>query len=124
MSRGDFRIVTHPEKAPAVDFVTRIGTGPFIDTGVDVIMRSQPGQPVVTERVYLAEATIRQMAQMLGLSGSITADPARDEALIAHGKLEAMKENLDGDAARLFGGLAGLLHDSRRLDGAHSSSSK
>lgn len=116
MPRGDFRVVTNPEKAPAVDFITRSGEGPFVDTGVDVLLRSQPGMPVQTERVYLAKATIAQLAQLLDISGSASQhDPIRDRHLIAQGKLEAVKENLDGDVARVFGALAGLFHDAERL---------
>lgn len=105
--RGDFKVTTNPEKAPAVDFLTRSGEGPFIDTGVDVLLRSQPGMPVQTERVYIAKNTVLQLAQMLGITGgSAPHDPARDGALIAQGKIEAMKENLGGnlgDVVRTLG---------------------
>lgn len=100
--RGDFKVVTHPEKAPAVDFITRSAIGPFIDTGVDIQLRSQPGNPVIVERVYLAQATVKQLAQMLGLAGRAAHDPARDAQLIAQGKLEAVKEHIDGDSARVL----------------------
>lgn len=100
MTRGDFKLVTHPEKAPAVDFITRSGEGPFVDTGVDVIMRSQPGNPVITERVYLSVATIRNLAQIAGVGGDGEAFTEEREAqLIAHGKIEGMKEGLGDDLA-------------------------
>lgn len=115
MPRGDFVVVTNPDKAPAVDFLTRSGKGPFVDTGVDIIMRSQPGMPVVTERVYLSFDTIGQLASLAGIKGSASHDEVRDNGLISFGKLEAVKENLDGDVARVFGVLAGLFHDIDRL---------
>jgi hypothetical protein len=115
MGRGDYKIVTNPERSPAVDFLTRSGQGPFIDTGVDVLLRSQPGNPVITERVYLSVSTIRQLAQLAGISGAVQHDPVRDAALIAHGKIEAVKEHLDGDSAYVFGALVALLHDAELL---------
>lgn len=51
-SRGDLKLVTHPDRAPACDFITRTTVGPFVDTGVDVLLRSQPGLPVQVERVH------------------------------------------------------------------------
>mgnify|MGYP000853084519 CR=1 FL=1 len=101
MTRGDFKLVTHPEKAPAVDFITRSSVGPFVDTGVDVIMRSQPGNPVITERVYLSVATIGHLAQLAGIDGDATITPAREKQLIAQGKLEGLREGLDGQLADL-----------------------
>lgn len=111
MGRGDFHIVTHPDKAPAVDFLTRSSIGPFIDTGVDVMLRPQPGMLEHSEHVYIALATIQQFAQMLELNGSAKHDPSRDAGLIAQGKLEAVKEHLDGDTARLFRTLLAVAGD-------------
>lgn len=96
MARGDMVLVTHPDKAPAVDFITRSGQGPFVDTGVDVLLRSQPGMPVQKERVYLSAATITQLAQLAGVGGGAGHDEARDRQLIAQGKLEGLREGLDG----------------------------
>lgn len=101
MTRGDFKLVTHPEKAPAVDFITRSSVGPFVDTGVDVIMRSLPGNPVITERVYLSVTTIGYLAQLAGIDGDATITPAREKQLIAQGKLEGLREGLDGQLADL-----------------------
>lgn len=111
MPRGDFQLVTHPERAPAVDFLTRSAQGPFIDTGVDVILRTQPGNPVITERVYISVATIGHLAQLAGISGGVE-DLNRDAHLIAQGKLEGLKEGLGDD-------LADVAHTLRRwLDSA------
>ena len=101
-SRGDLKLVTHPDRSPAVDFITRSSEGPFVDTGVDVLLRSQPGNPVITERVYLSVNTVRQLAQVAGLGfGESEAEKesaAEYEArLIAQGKLDGLKEGL-GDA--------------------------
>jgi len=113
MGRGDYKVTTNPEKAPAVDFLTRSGEGPFIDTGVDVILRSQPGMPVQTERVYLAKNTIAQLAQLVGLTGSNAPhDLVRDAQLVAQGKIEGMKENLGGnlgDVVRTLGSILDAL---------------
>lgn len=94
MARGDFKLTTNPERQPGVDFITRSGQGPFVDTGVDVILRSQPGMPVQTERVYLSAATITQMAQLVGVLGDSDNSNVREQSLIAHGKLEGLKEGL------------------------------
>lgn len=97
-SRGDMKLVTHPDRSPAVDFITRSSEGPFVDTGVDVLLRTQPGNPIVTERVYLARNTIRQLAQLAGIE-SDAADTASDQEahFIAQGKLEGLKEGLGDD---------------------------
>lgn len=111
MGRGDFQVVTHPVKQPAVDFLTRTSIGPFVDTGVDVIMRSQPGMPVVTERVYLSAATIGQLAQLVGVNGESPASDERDAQLIAQGKLEGLREGLDGQLVALGSTLRRWLDD-------------
>lgn len=105
-SRGDMKLVTHPDKSPAVDFITRSSEGPFVDTGVDILLRSQPGNPVITERVYLSVNTIRQLAQLAGLG--IGASDAEQESaaeyearLIAQGKLDGLKEGLGDDLANV-----------------------
>lgn len=116
MARGDITVVTHPERSPAVCFITRSSVGPFIDTGVDVTLRSRPGNPVVTERVYLAVPLVQQMATLLGLTGA-GEDKNRDAQLIARGKLEGLKEGLGGDLDRVVGTL------SRWLDSAGGSGS-
>lgn len=103
MSRGDFTLVTHPSRNPACDFITRSTVGPFVDTGVDVLMRSQPGNPVITERVYLSVATIAALAQAANVEVSTSGTLNRDAQLIAQGKLEGLREGLgDGlvDVAR------------------------
>lgn len=101
MTRGDFKLVTHPEKAPAVDFITRSSVGPFVDTGVDVILRSQPGNPVTVERLYLSVATIGHLAQLAGITADATVSPEREKQLIAQGKLEGLREGLDGQLVDL-----------------------
>lgn len=92
--RGDFKLVTHPDRSPAVDFITRSGEGPFVDTGVDILMRSQPGMPVVTERLYLSVFTIRQLAQLAGIHATAGVSEQRESELVALGKLEGLKEGL------------------------------
>lgn len=97
MSRGDFKLVTHPDRNPAVDFITRSSQGPFVDTGVDVQFRPQPGLPIITERVYISVFTLRQLAQLAGIDGGGDAFTDQREAeLIALGKLEGMREELGG----------------------------
>lgn len=111
MTRGDMQLVTHPSLAPAVDFITRSGVGPFVDTGVDVTMRSQPGMPVVRERVYLSVATIKSLAHLAGVSGDSGFTDEREQQLIALGKLEGLREGLDGQLADLGGTLRRWLDD-------------
>lgn len=103
VTRADFKLVTHPEHQPAVDFITRSSEGPFVDTGLTINHRMQPGYPVVAERVYLSVHTIKQLSQLVGLS-SENAD-LHQEKLISQGKVQFMKENLDGDIRRLAAAL-------------------
>lgn len=124
MPRGDFAVVTHPDKQPACDFVTRSTTGPFVDTGVDVILRSRPGEPLRTERVYLAVSTIRQLAQLVGVGGDGVSNEARDAQLRAEGKLDALNEGIPDDIVRLARSLGRVLdladRGADRLAGAES----
>lgn len=106
MTRGDFALVTHPDKNPACDFITRSTVGPFVDTGVDVLLRPQPGMQVQRERVYLAVSTIAALAQVADVTVSGANTGERDAQLLAMGKLEGLKEGLgDGlvDVARTLG---------------------
>lgn len=101
MARGDFKLVTHPDHQPAVDFLTRSGEGPFVDTGLDVQIRTRPGMPIVVERVYLSTATIAQLARMVGVTRDAAEQQLHDQKLIAQGKLEAIKEGFSGHIADL-----------------------
>lgn len=106
MPRGDFTLVTHPDRNPACDFITRSTVGPFVDTGVDVLLRPQPGMQVQTERVYLSVQTIAALAKVADVSVSKADAEGREQQLIALGKLEGLKEGLgDGlvDVARTLG---------------------
>lgn len=94
MTRADFKLVTHPEHAPAVDFLTRSGEGPFVDTGFDVMIRKVPGSPVVKEHVYLSISTIQQLAVLAGSVQTETGRSLHDQQLINQGKVEALREGL------------------------------
>lgn len=109
MPRGDFVLVTHPDKHPAVDFITRSGVGPFIDTGVDVLLRGTPSQPFKQERVYLAVSTIRNFMQIAGIDGDATSNTVRDAELIARGKIEGLVADYGNDVARLASALAHIV---------------
>lgn len=111
MVRGDFKVVTHPDRQPAVDFITRSAQGPFIDTGVDVLMRTQPGNPPVTERVYLAKDTVIQLASLLEVAGTSLPSEGQVAHWIAQGKLEGMREGLGDDLADVARTLGRWLDD-------------
>ena len=101
-SRGDFKLVTSPDRQPAVDFITRSAEGPFVDTGVDIRLRSQPGMPVAVERLYLSVATVRFLAEVVGLTfgeGEKEREDvdAYEARLIAQGKLDGLKEGIGDD---------------------------
>lgn len=96
-ARGDFKLVTHPDRSPACDFITRSTVGPFVDTGVDVTLRSQPGNPVQTERVYLSVALIESLVVLIGVSNGTGGSHERDAELVARGKIQGLNEGL-GDA--------------------------
>ena len=108
MARGEFVLVDKPEHQPGVDFLTRSGVGPFVDTGIDVVRRGQPGLPFVTERVYLSVATIKSLAAVAGINSTET--PEREETLIALGKAEFMKEGY-GERIVELAGYFGRLSD-------------
>lgn len=117
MPRGDYALVTHPDRQPAVDFLTRSVEGPFVDTGVDVILRSRPGEPLRTERVYLSVATIRHLFELAeGISGSSEQAVQTRAQLVAQGKIEALKEGLHDDISRLARDLHRIVSDAG-LDG-------
>lgn len=111
MPRGDFALVTHPDRNPACDFITRSTVGPFVDTGVDVLLRPQPGTQVQTERVYLAVSTIAALAQIANVSVSEANTSDRDQQLIARGKLEGLKEGLGDGLVELGATLRRWLDD-------------
>ncbi len=111
MPRGDFALVTHPDRNPACDFITRSTVGPFVDTGVDVRMRPQPGMQEVTERIYLSKATIAALAQVAEVVSSAGGSTSRDAELIARGKLEGLKEGLGDDLADVVRTLGRWLDD-------------
>lgn len=105
-SRGDFKLVKSPDRQPAVDFITRSAEGPFVDTGVDIRLRSQPGMPVVVERLYLSVSTVRFLAEVAGLSfGESEQDregvASYEARLIAQGKLDGLKEGIGDDLANV-----------------------
>lgn len=109
MARGDFALVTHPEHAPAVDFLTRSGEGPFIDTGLDVWVRPVPGAANVRERVYLSVNTITQLADLAGSVQTPSGRTLHEEKLIAQGKVEALREGHGERIAALAADLNRLL---------------
>lgn len=105
-SRGDFKLVKSPDRQPAVDFITRSAEGPFVDTGVDIRLRSQPGMPVVVERLYLSVSTVRFLAEVAGLSFGESEQDREDVAsyearLIAQGKLDGLREGIGDDLANV-----------------------
>lgn len=108
------KLVTHPDKSPAVDFITRSSEGPFVDTGVEVLLRSQPGNPVITERVYLSVSTIRQLAQLAGIGAGASDKEIEDAAsyegrIAAQAKLDGLNERLGDDLVRVADTLRGWL---------------
>lgn len=108
MARGDFALVTHPELAPAVDFLTRTGEGPFVDTGLDVWVRPVPGGALIRERVYLSVHNIAQLADIAGSVQTASGRTLHEEKLIAQGKVEALKEGLGDRITALAADLRSL----------------
>ena len=113
MSRADFKLVTHPEHQPALDFITRSSEGPFVDTGVTINHRLNPGGPLLQERVYLSVHTIKQLSQLVGLSSENVELHA--QKLVAQGKVEYMKEDIGGKL-RDLAGLLGDIADSAGIE--------
>lgn len=111
MSRGDFKLVTHPEHQPAVDFLTRSGEGPFVDTGLDVFVRTMPGTAPVKERVYLSVPTINQLARLVGVVQTPAEAALHEKKLIAQGKVESLKEGTRERLVSLASDLHRLLDD-------------
>lgn len=119
--RGELRLIESPELAPAVDFITRTGQGPFVDTGVDVVY--VPEKRNQKERIILSIDTIRALAQVAGILDEGKSDAARDASLIAQGKLEAVKEGLGERLGDLAGVLTGLARTASGGGGSASGSS-
>lgn len=113
------KLVTNPEKAPGVDFLLRTANGPFVDTEVDVWVRLPGGAPK-QERVYLSVAVVEQLAQAAGITKTISG--ISEEALIARGKLEGLREDLGDRALSLANDLRSIVRvaglDGSTLDGA------
>lgn len=122
MTRGDYKLVTHPELHPAVDFITRSSVGPFIDTGIDLQIRPQPGASISRERVYLSVATIAQLAELAGVVSGNAISPEREKQLIAQGKLEALREGLGERLDDVAGALGRWLADAGNV-GRHAGGS-
>lgn len=115
MPRGDFELVTHPDKQPAVDFITRSSVGPFVDTGLDVLVRPNADLQVRKERVYLAEGTLRALC---GVAGLVISEDT--ELAGVHGVERGRQEVIDAVQGEVFkDGLVDLL---RRVSGAGSDS--
>lgn len=83
-------IVTAPTLQPAVDFITKTPNGPFIDTGLNVTFEMRG-------RVYLAVATIKEMAEIAGLLDSKTAQEksVHDTQTYNQGYEAGLKEGTD-----------------------------
>jgi hypothetical protein len=106
-----FKLVETAAQMPGIDFITNSPNGPFVDTGLKVSKFDAMFDPVYGgAHVYLAAATIREMAEGAGLF-----EPFRDELLRIQqigydlGYADAMKENIGGtvsDLATRLGGLA------------------
>lgn len=109
MARGDFKVVTHPEQQPAVCFITGSAVGPFIDTGIDVIIRRNPNVPFERQRVYISQAVIENFAQLLGFEGTQGVSDRLAEGFKAQGKIDFMNEGLSGVLVSLGDSLARIV---------------
>lgn len=90
----EYRVVDHPELQPGVDYLTKSGVGPFVDTGVDIkYLERKLG------RIYLSEATIRELAEKIGITN--TATEAQLAKAYHQGKIDALKEGLGNDLVRV-----------------------
>jgi len=87
-----FKVVSAPELAPGVDYVTGSGVGPFIDTQRDI--RDQAGRNL--GRLYLSKDSVAEMAREFGLIGG-HADDTAINAAYNKGKLDGLQEELGGD---------------------------
>lgn len=85
-----------PDLAPGVDFVTKTGVGPFIDTGYSFNRLDPAFADVNRCRVYLSVDTLREMAQEAGLLDAKDGDmlDSYDRGYAA-GHNDAVKENLN-----------------------------
>lgn len=116
-----YELVEAPQHQPAVDFLTRSGQGPFVDTKIDVQYKPEDRGK---KRVYLSVETIKYLAQVAGIDGGgAQHDAQRDAELIARGKLEAVKEQLGDRIIDLADTLDRISAAARLDDGAAGPSS-
>ncbi len=111
MVSSRFELVAAPAMQPAEDLVTRSTVGPFVDTGAWTI----PGPQ--RRRIYLSVDTIRELAEVAGVSPAAGATDQQLAHAYAMGALDTLKENLGGDLARVLVRLAHHLDLSDSGDG-------
>lgn len=93
---GRFKVVTHPELQPGVDYVTSSGVGPFIDTGRDITFGERK-----LGRIYLSKDTVAEMARELNLMGNSQATEEALQSAYITGKLDGLRETFGGDIIRV-----------------------
>lgn len=95
-------VVQEATMYPHKDAITGSHKGPFIDTGIQTVPEFGEFQG---RRIYLSMDTVREMANDLGITGDPAAvSDAHTEGYV-EGKLDAAKEELGGNLARVVGDL-------------------
>lgn len=82
-----FSLTTHPVRQPANDIVTGGTVGPFIDTGRELKFQDKG-------RVYLSVSTVKEMAEVAGLSSGISEQKLENDvrAAFQEGYAKAIEE--------------------------------
>ena len=114
-----FSLVEVAQIAPGVDFITKSSIGPFVDTKVSLNKFDEIFAEANMARVYLAVATVKEMAEGAGVLDELRTEMLTVEAKgYQLGYADAMKENLGGTLSDLVERLGVL---SSHLDGGDNS---
>lgn len=110
-SASRYQLTDTAAMPPAKDIITGAVDGPFVDTGYDIPFS-------LTGRLYLSVATVRELAQGIGMVDEEDVESTAEAALIGHtiGYREGV--NVNGslvDAADRIGAALASLRDSNPL---------
>lgn len=111
MVSSRYQLVAAPAYEPGEDVITRSTIGPFVDAGAWI----QPSPR--RKRIYLSVDTIRELAEVAGISRPESLSELQLAAARAEGALAVLKENLGGDLVHTLVRLGHLLSGAGGVDG-------
>lgn len=106
-------LVQRAELYPYKDAITGSERGPFIDTGIQT---TPDFGDMLGQRIYLSLDTVREMAQLAGITEGVRDTQEAHTRGYVEGKLDAAKEELGGNLARVVGDLGVVVDYLRARD--------